>query len=367
MPTPADVLLHLTTPSTWRVALAAGSVVTPSLLADGFIHLSPPAQVRLPADRLYSGRDDVILLVIDPERLTAEVRWEPGVPSDPESMRFPHLYGPLPVAAVTSVVPYRPGPDGRYGDPVVPGADDHAGRARVFDRSLALRRSPIARPTATGWVALDPRVPSSYEHNCLWVDGDAAVDAWVADAEAALDGCAHRRVVLDHEPSTVPAGWSVDEERLMVLGPDVAVPSPQGVEVRRVTSEAMTGLWGPSWRRDVAGISDEAVADLVRREAFADAHLRVIDLAVVGDDGDPRSSVQLRIDGATAAVEAVMTAPDVRGRGWSRAVVGAAVDRARADGCDLIWLLAAAADWPREWYSRLGFVDVGARWVASRA
>ena len=59
----------------------------------------------------------------------------------------------------------------------------------------------------------------------------------------------------------------------------------------------MAGLWGPSWRRTLAGIPDEAVYDLVRREAFSDAHLRVVDLAVVGDDGVPWSSTQLRIDG----------------------------------------------------------------------
>ena len=123
-------LLHLTTPATWRVALSAGSVVTPSLLADGFVHLSSPEQVRLPADRLYAGRDDLLLLVVDPRRLADEVRWEPGVPGDPESMRFPHLYGPLPIGAVTSVVPYRPGPDGRYREPVVPAPADLAGRAR---------------------------------------------------------------------------------------------------------------------------------------------------------------------------------------------------------------------------------------------
>jgi uncharacterized protein (DUF952 family)/ribosomal protein S18 acetylase RimI-like enzyme len=362
------VLLHLTTPATWRVALSAGSVVTPSLLVDGFIHLSPPEQVRLPADRLFAGRDDVILLVIDPDRLTDDVRWEPGVHGDPASMRFPHLYGPLPVAAVTSVVPYRAGPDGAYAEPAVPDAADLHGRARAFDRSLALRRSPIVRATATGWAARDPRVPASYEHNCLWVDGGVAVAAWVADVEAALAGCDHRRVVLDHEPQeALPDGWSLEEERLMVLGPEVVVRAAGGVDVRRVTSEAMAGLWGPSWRRDVAGISDESVADLVRREAFADAHLRVVDLAVVGDDGDPRSSAQLRIDGATAALEAVMTAPDARGQGWSRAVVGDAVRRARADGCDLVWLIARADDWPRDWYARLGFTDVGARWVASRS
>jgi uncharacterized protein (DUF952 family) len=78
------------------------------------VHLSTPEQVHLPANRLYGGRTDLVLLCIDPNRLTDPVRFEPGVPTDPESMLFPHLYGPLPVGAVTSVTPYQPGPDGRF-------------------------------------------------------------------------------------------------------------------------------------------------------------------------------------------------------------------------------------------------------------
>ena len=70
--------------------------------------------MHLPANRLYAGRTDLVLLHLTPELLGAPVRWEPGVPTDPESMLFPHLYGPLPAAAVTTVTPYRPGADGAF-------------------------------------------------------------------------------------------------------------------------------------------------------------------------------------------------------------------------------------------------------------
>lgn len=98
----------------WDHARAAGIRRTDSLDSEGFIHLSTPQQVHLPADRLFAGRDDVVLLWLDPERLGAPVAWEPGAPTDPESMRFPHLYGPLPMQAVVSVTDYRPGPNGTY-------------------------------------------------------------------------------------------------------------------------------------------------------------------------------------------------------------------------------------------------------------
>ena len=47
-------------------------------------------------------------------RLDSPVLWEPGVPADPDSMLFPHLYGPLRVTAVINVTDYRPGPDGLF-------------------------------------------------------------------------------------------------------------------------------------------------------------------------------------------------------------------------------------------------------------
>jgi uncharacterized protein (DUF952 family)/GNAT superfamily N-acetyltransferase len=365
------VLLHITTAAPWRVALAAGSLVTPSLRSEGFIHLSRPDQVALPANRLYAGRDDLLLLVIDPGRLAAEVRWEPGVPTDPASMRFPHLYGALPVDAVTSVVPWRPGADGSFAEPVgLPGPTDGLARARRFDRSLAERRAPILVPVAGGVGTRDPRVPASYEHNAVWLDGTPSAAAIEEAGDLVLGDAAHRRVVLDSAPpDDLPVGpddWEVDEERILVLGPGAEVAGPEGVSVVPVTQEVMAGLWGPSWRRDLPHASDAAVADLIRREAFANAHLRIVDLAVLGPDGVPVAGTQLRIDGATAAIEAVVCDPGHRGRGLATALVAEAVGRARAAGCDLIWLLAYAEGWPRRWYERLGFTDVGARWVAHR-
>ena len=82
--------------------------------ADGFVHLSTRAQVHLPANRLFAGRTDLVLLGLDPDALGAPVKWEPGVPADPASMLFPHLYGPLPVTAVTAVEEYRPETDGTF-------------------------------------------------------------------------------------------------------------------------------------------------------------------------------------------------------------------------------------------------------------
>jgi uncharacterized protein (DUF952 family) len=109
-----DLLLHLCETDVWQAARSRGELRPSSLSDVGFVHLSTAEQVHLPANRLYADRTDLVLLYVDPARLDSEVRWEPGVPTDPESMLFPHLYGPLPISAVVRVTPYRPGADGLF-------------------------------------------------------------------------------------------------------------------------------------------------------------------------------------------------------------------------------------------------------------
>lgn len=108
------VLMHLCSTEEWTRAQACGELRPQSLADAGFVHLSTPEQVHLPANRLYRGRTDLVLLHIDPARLASPVRWEPGVATDPHAMLFPHLYGPLPIGAVIGVTSYRPGLDGVF-------------------------------------------------------------------------------------------------------------------------------------------------------------------------------------------------------------------------------------------------------------
>ncbi len=106
-------LLHLIPTADWTVARARGTL-EPAPGA-GFVHLSTPDQVQLPAERLFAGRTDLLLLAVDPAGL--DVRLEPGLPYDPPGMLFPHAYGTVPTSAVVAVSPYRPGPDGRFPPP----------------------------------------------------------------------------------------------------------------------------------------------------------------------------------------------------------------------------------------------------------
>jgi uncharacterized protein (DUF952 family) len=112
MPATAPELVRLCGEAEWSLARDRGGIDPEP--PGRFVHLSTLEQVHLPANRLYRGRADLLLLHIDPDELDSDVRWEPGVATDPESMLFPHLYGPLPVHAVTGVTAYLPGPDGIF-------------------------------------------------------------------------------------------------------------------------------------------------------------------------------------------------------------------------------------------------------------
>jgi uncharacterized protein (DUF952 family) len=117
-----SVLLHICSQGEWARATRRGEHRPDSLRDAGFVHLSTPQQVHLPANRLYLGRTDLVLLHIDTSRLEAPLRWEPGDAADPAPMLFPHLYGPVPTSAVIAVTEYRPGEDGRFAPVQLSGA-----------------------------------------------------------------------------------------------------------------------------------------------------------------------------------------------------------------------------------------------------
>ena len=95
----------------WHDAERAGAFHgAPVDLADGYIHLSTAAQVRETAARHFAGQDGLVLVAVEAEALGAALRYAPSRGGD----LFPHLYGPLPLAAVRSVRPLPLGPDGQH-------------------------------------------------------------------------------------------------------------------------------------------------------------------------------------------------------------------------------------------------------------
>ena len=93
----------------WRAAEEAGSFAgAPVDAADGFIHLSTAAQAPETARRHFAGQAGLVLVALDPDALGPDLVYEPSRGGD----LFPHLYGPLSVAASRGVQPIETGPDG---------------------------------------------------------------------------------------------------------------------------------------------------------------------------------------------------------------------------------------------------------------
>ncbi|UOY01550.1 GNAT family N-acetyltransferase [Blastococcus sp. PRF04-17] len=364
---PPAPLVHLIEPAEWRRALAEGAVHPPSLTSVGFVHLSTPDQVHVPAQALHPGRRDMVLLVVDPARLTDPVRYEPGTPSDPAGMRFPHLYGPLPVTAVVAVVPYRPPTEA-----LLPRPGDALGRALAFVTSLPVRRAVGVGDVPGGVAVLDPDFPYSRDNNRLVLT--RPVDAATIEATAAEvggnAGWPHQAAGLLWPGAAQVAaelaarGWDVEELRLMAR-PGTPVDGGERAEV--VPQREVHDFWADSWRRELTSErrAEAVVAQLVGREHLNDRVVAVSDV-VVREEGRVVAAGQLRMDGATAAVDSVLTAPAARGRGHADAVLARCLDLAAAAGCDLVVLEAAAAGWPQHWYARRGFEVVGSVWQADR-
>jgi uncharacterized protein (DUF952 family) len=95
----------------WREAELAGLFRgAPVDARDGFIHFSTAAQVRETAARHFAGAADLMLIAVEAAALGGAVRWEVSRGGD----LFPHLYGPLPLAAVLWAKPLPLGGDRRH-------------------------------------------------------------------------------------------------------------------------------------------------------------------------------------------------------------------------------------------------------------
>jgi uncharacterized protein (DUF952 family) len=96
------MIYHLAESADW--AARTDSVYrAPSLLTEQFIHCATREQLPGVADRYYAGRTDLILLAIDPSRLTSPLVYENSTGGDE---LFPHLYGPIPLVAIVSARPF---------------------------------------------------------------------------------------------------------------------------------------------------------------------------------------------------------------------------------------------------------------------
>jgi uncharacterized protein (DUF952 family) len=106
-----SVIFHLADREDWERAGRAGTYSAASLREDGFVHCATATQHATVANAGFAGRPDLVLLLIDTDKLASEVRFERP---DAGGESFPHVYGPINLDAIFEAAPYQPGPDGRF-------------------------------------------------------------------------------------------------------------------------------------------------------------------------------------------------------------------------------------------------------------
>jgi len=116
------MIYHITSRTAWNQARQRGDYRVASLETEGFIHCSTDKQVIPVAEKFYKGQADLLLLVIEPERLTLDLKWEAPAEGAPppgvaEGDLFPHIYGPINLEAVVRVLDLQSAPDGKYNFP----------------------------------------------------------------------------------------------------------------------------------------------------------------------------------------------------------------------------------------------------------
>ena len=79
-------------------------------LRDGFLHFSSAAQICESARRHRAGEADLILIEVAAPLLGDSLVWEVSR----SGQKFPHLYGPVPLNAITRRADLPIGPDGQH-------------------------------------------------------------------------------------------------------------------------------------------------------------------------------------------------------------------------------------------------------------
>lgn len=103
----------------WLVAKRLGiytkSTINSDLNEVGFIHCTTPSQTLATANKHFTSENDLILLFIYADKVTAEVKFEPALSGRPGL--FPHIYGPLNIDSVYKTEKLKKDSQGLFVEP----------------------------------------------------------------------------------------------------------------------------------------------------------------------------------------------------------------------------------------------------------
>ena len=219
--------------------------------------------------------------------------------------------------------------------------------------------------TAHGTAMLAPSLPLVWQVNAIRVeDPRASVAELTAEAEELQEAFGHRKLVVHDErlgkrlaPKFAKAGWNVFRVLIMLRRrpADLREQPAAGAEVSRDVGAAALAAFR---REQPFGWQDEAVRQLAEMDDRYTHVLAARDFA--SPPNDPACACRLYAHDGLGQVDEVGTIEARRGRGHARAAVAAAADAAAAHGCEWVFMVTDAADWPQELYRRLGFDEIGA-------
>ena len=106
-----ETIFHLVPASDWAAAQGVDEYAAESLESEGFIHCSKDhPQVLEVANRLFRGRDDMLVLELDLDRLVSPIKDEAAR----SGTVYPHIYGKINTDAVIEVLGLTTGRDGQF-------------------------------------------------------------------------------------------------------------------------------------------------------------------------------------------------------------------------------------------------------------
>jgi uncharacterized protein (DUF952 family) len=109
-----EPLFHIAPAAAWEQS--ADPYVPADFERDGFVHCSTQRQVISVANALFHGRSDLVLLMIDIDRIDAPIRYEN---LSGGSELFPHIYSSLPRESIVAVEPLALRADGSFEQSIV--------------------------------------------------------------------------------------------------------------------------------------------------------------------------------------------------------------------------------------------------------
>ena len=108
-PTEPQFIFKIASRDVFEASRRAGRFLgMPIDLKDGYVHFSTAAQLAETLRLHFAGQGDLVLFAVATARLGSALVWEPSR----GGQLFPHLYGELPMSAVTQHAPSAVATDG---------------------------------------------------------------------------------------------------------------------------------------------------------------------------------------------------------------------------------------------------------------